>query len=165
MNRADARRYGGCARFRVWTVAAGCPRHPHLTRGFALSTSQRSPWWIGPVYGVCDKKRRPQGPPWDAVVRDGRKEKRAQRALQTTPLNGAQRSEHRQSEAAASLRLDDGDEAADPIAKRFVGIHQVGDLVARIHRGGVVFLAELARDLRQRCAGELPGDVHRDLPW
>jgi hypothetical protein len=37
------------------------------------------------------------------------------------------------------------------------------DLVSGVHNRGVVFLAEFARDLGQRCVGKVARQIHRDL--
>src|SRR5579864_7263777 len=49
-------------------------------------------------------------------------------------------------------------------AKFGVAFHLLLHLVARVHHGGVIFLAKLACDLRQGGVGEIARQVHRDLP-
>jgi hypothetical protein len=49
---------------------------------------------------------------------------------------------------AALVGLNLREERAHAVAERFIRIHEIGDLVARVHRGRVIFLAELAGDLR-----------------
>jgi len=42
--------------------------------------------------------------------------------------------------------------------------HQIADLALGVHHGRVIAVAEGLPDLRQRQVGQLPAQVHRDLP-
>src|SRR5208282_2321391 len=62
------------------------------------------------------------------------------------------------------LLFDPVSEFGDLVVDRPAFGHQGADLLVRVHHGGVVAAAELLADLRQGQVGQLPAEVHGDLP-
>src|SRR5690606_5889792 len=63
----------------------------------------------------------------------------------------------------ALILLDAGGEFGDLVVDRAALLHELADLLVRIHDGRVIAVAEQLPDLRQREARHLAAQVHRDL--
>src|SRR3954467_9910917 len=64
----------------------------------------------------------------------------------------------------AGLLLDPGGELGDLVVDAAALGEQLADLLVGVHDGGVVAATELLPDLGQGQLGELPAQVHGDLP-
>ena len=153
--------FGADVAARAWRGTGGCaqaaPRSEQAQRGLLVNNPQVFHSCGNRLEGASrELRRRSRSPIGDVGRADASDDGRIARR------RGGRRPSGIRSAVAARL-LDARGELGDLVVDRPSLLHELGDLLVRVHDRGVVAVAEELPDLRQREARELTAEVHRDL--